>query len=58
MDTTYPPLRTAQGRAVAVLLYELGFPQHRIGALFDENQGQISMVVGQRRDKTDAPVLV
>lgn len=49
----YPSLNTQQGAAIAVLLYALGFPQHRIGALFDMNQGQVSTIVGERRVKAD-----
>lgn len=45
-----PEIDTPQGRAVVILLVALGFPQHRIASLFDENQGRISEIAGQRRD--------
>lgn len=36
-------------KSVALILYILGYPQHRIAALMDVNQGRISEIVQQIR---------
>ena len=51
-----PTYDTALGRALIVLLYEVGFPMHRIAGLFDCNQGRISEALGPQNRK--APEVV
>jgi hypothetical protein len=29
----------------------MGFPVHRIGALWDVNQGRVSEIIGERRER-------
>lgn len=38
------------GRAVIILLYMIGFPQHRIAALFDVNSGRIAETWGKIKE--------
>ena len=47
---TVPPYDSDIGRAIIILLYTIGFPQHRIAALFDENSGRIAETWGQIRE--------
>jgi hypothetical protein len=42
VDAEYPELKSARGRTLAWLLRELGFPVHRIAALWDCNQGRVA----------------
>jgi hypothetical protein len=39
-----PHLNSETGRAIVRMLYMLGFPQHRIGFLFDADHGDVSQV--------------
>jgi hypothetical protein len=39
-----PHLNFETGRAIVRMLYMLGFPQHRIGFLFDADHGDVSQV--------------
>ena len=45
------------GKALICQLYFAGFPMHRIGALFDVNQGRIADAVKPFKDAFDLPAV-
>lgn len=49
--TTHPDIRSAEGKAVVIYLRAMGFPVHRIGGLFDENQGRVTDVFKKKRKR-------
>lgn len=42
---TYPHYNSDDGKAIITLLNDMGFPQYRIAALFDVNQGRVNEVI-------------
>jgi hypothetical protein len=44
-DEHIPHVNSEMGRAIISVLYLLGFPQHRIGSLFDADHGYVSQVI-------------
>lgn len=45
-----PELKSKTGKAIAQLLRSLGFPTHRIAALFEVNQGRVAEAIGEPRE--------
>jgi hypothetical protein len=43
-EDNVPQVNSETGRAIIRVLYALGFPMHRIGALFDADHGDVSQV--------------
>lgn len=48
-DTTHPEIKSARGKRVVIDLYRAGFPEKRIAALFDENQGRVAEIIRESR---------
>jgi hypothetical protein len=46
-----PKLNSEKGRAFALMLYAIGFPEHRIGSLFDADHGRVSQVLNSTDHK-------
>jgi hypothetical protein len=44
-------LNSETGRAIARMLYAIGFPEHRIGFLFDADHGRVSQVLNSADHK-------
>jgi hypothetical protein len=49
-EVEIPALKSPEGRSIAILLRHFGFPVHRIGALWDCNQGRVAEAIGEQRD--------
>jgi hypothetical protein len=48
-DTTCPEIKSVKGKRIVIELYQAGFPEKRIAALFDENQGRVAEVIRESR---------
>jgi len=48
-NATHPEIKSARGNQIVLSLYRAGFPEKRIAALFDENQGRVAEIVRENR---------
>ena len=49
---SHPSIHSTKGIGFVLLLAEIGFPQHRIGTLFDEDEMTVSAVI-RDHERTD-----
>lgn len=48
-DDTHPKIKSPKGKRIVIELYKGGFPEKRIAALFDENQGRVAEIIRKAR---------